>query len=137
MKRRSLRSTGGSAARSGMPATSLRKPASANSFTRSMPLRPWRSAATTSSMVLPMQETMPRPVTTTRLDMLRYYVVQSTNKREDSIAELRRALILRALILIDDGLICAAALAADAVPIVNHDNVPVVTGTGKPASVQA
>ena len=66
-----------------MPATSLRRPASANSATRVMPLAPRRRAVATSSSVLPMQETMPRPVITTRLDMLRYYHVQTINPREE------------------------------------------------------
>jgi len=42
-----------------------------------------------------------------------------------------------ALILIASGFISFVALAADAVPIVNYENLPVLTGTGNAASVQA
>jgi hypothetical protein len=79
-----------------------------------------------------MQETMPRPVITTRLDMLRYYVVQTTNQREEPMAQLRSALILFAALLVSQ-----AAAGRDLAPVVDHNNVPVVTGSGKPASAQA
>src|SRR5262249_20263223 len=129
MKRRSFRSTGGSAARRGMPAISLRRPAWANSSTRPTPLLPCRSAAATSSMPLPMQETMPRPVITTRLDMLRYYVAQTNQPKGEPMK--------RILFVLATSLIACGALARDLAPVVDYDNVAVVTGSGKPASAQA
>src|SRR5947208_3916599 len=96
-----------------------------------MPLRPCRRAVATSSSVLPMQETMPRPVITTRLDMLRYYLVQTINQREDQMAQLRSAIVLIAGVLGSN-----AVVARDLPPLVDQ-NVAVVTGSCKPASPAA
>ncbi len=43
----------------------------------------------------------------------------------------------RIVLLLAATLIAFAALARDLAPVVNHENVPVVTGSGKPASMQA
>src|SRR5690606_19850790 len=66
MKRRSLRSICASRSIRGTPETWLRRPRSANAWSKAMPLRPSCSAAETVARSLPMHETMPAPVTTTR-----------------------------------------------------------------------
>src|SRR5690606_13445282 len=79
MKRRSLRSMAASRSISGRPATWLRKPSSAYSGMKEMPERPPRRESSTCPASVPMHETMPIPVTTTRrvpfmsLDRLRVF----------------------------------------------------------------
>ena len=63
MARRSTASLGSSV---GAPCTWQRKPSSAYLSARTMPDLASRSDATTSCVLLPMDETMPIPVTTTR-----------------------------------------------------------------------
>jgi len=63
--------------------------------------------------------------------MLRYYLVQTINQREDQMAQLRSAIVLIAGVLVSN-----AAVARDLAPLVDQ-NVPVVTGSGKPASPEA
>ncbi len=50
----------------GLPCTWLRKPCSAYSGAKTMPERPSLSDAMTSPASLPIEETMPMPVITTR-----------------------------------------------------------------------
>ena len=64
MARRSTASLGSSV---GAPWTWQRKPSSAYLSARTMPDLASRSEASTSCVLLPMDETMPIPVTTTRL----------------------------------------------------------------------
>src|SRR5690554_2476404 len=71
MKRLSLRSISVVRSMSGAPATWLRRPSSAYSGTKRMPGRSSRSEAVTPARSLPMHETIPRPVTTTRRSRLR------------------------------------------------------------------
>src|SRR4029077_10658291 len=66
MKRRSRRSTSSSTLILRVPATWLRKPRSRYCGTNSMPDLPSRSERVTSAALLPIDETTPRPVTTTR-----------------------------------------------------------------------
>src|SRR5258708_6404271 len=66
MKRRSRRSTSSSTFILSVPATWLRKPSSRYWGTNSMPDLPSRSDRVTSTALLPIDETTPRPVTTTR-----------------------------------------------------------------------
>src|SRR3954469_9517090 len=66
MKRRSRRSTISSTFIFSVPATWLRKPSSLYCGTNSMPDLPSRNDFVTSAALLPIGETMPRPVTTTR-----------------------------------------------------------------------
>src|SRR5450631_2109903 len=66
MKRRSRRSTSASTLILRVPATWLRKPSSLYCGTNSMPDLPSRSERVTSAALLPIEETTPRPVTTTR-----------------------------------------------------------------------
>src|SRR6476659_7966606 len=67
MKRLSLRSICASRSMSGTPATWLRRPSSAYSGMNRIPARRSRSDAVTVAMSLPRHETMPMPVTTTRV----------------------------------------------------------------------
>src|SRR3990172_1630709 len=66
MKRSSLRSINSSRFTRTGPCTCERNPSVWYSGENSMPLRPERSEASTSSLLVPMLETMPIPVTTTR-----------------------------------------------------------------------
>src|SRR5258708_16269937 len=66
MKRRSRRSPSSSTFILSVPATWLRKPRSRYWGTNSMPDLPSRSDRVTSAALLPIEETTPRPVTTTR-----------------------------------------------------------------------
>src|SRR5690606_14650235 len=66
MKRLSLRSISAPRSIPGAPATWLRRPSSAYSGMKRMPGRSSRSEALTLARSLPMHETIPRPVTTTR-----------------------------------------------------------------------
>src|SRR5438552_17283711 len=66
MKRRSRRSTSSSTFIFRVPATWLRKPSSLYCGTNSMPDLPLRRDCVTSPALLPIEETTPRPVTTTR-----------------------------------------------------------------------
>src|SRR5690348_18189089 len=66
MKRRSRRSTSSSTFILRVPATWLRKPSSLYCGTNSMPDLPSFSDCVTSTALLPIEETTPRPVTTTR-----------------------------------------------------------------------
>src|SRR5215475_7568860 len=66
MKRRSLRSTSSSTFILSVPATWLRKPSSLYCGTNSMPDLPSFNDFVTSAALLPIEETTPRPVTTTR-----------------------------------------------------------------------
>src|SRR5262249_38414929 len=66
MKRRKRRSTSSSTFILSVPATWLRKPSSLYCGTNSMPDLPARSDCATSAALLPIDETTPRPVTTTR-----------------------------------------------------------------------
>src|SRR5262249_26830664 len=66
MKRRSRRSTSSSTFILSVPATWLRKPSSLYCGTNSMPDLPSFSDWVTSAALLPSEETMPSPVTTTR-----------------------------------------------------------------------
>ena len=66
MKRRRRRSTISSTFIFSVPATWLRKPSSLYCGTNSMPDLPSRSDFVTSAALLPIEETTPRPVTTTR-----------------------------------------------------------------------
>gem|GEM_PF-5927834 len=75
MKRSCLRSMCASRSICGTPATWLRKPISANSGMARMPERPARSAAVTLALSLPMQETMPVPVMTTRCLLLMRFLL--------------------------------------------------------------
>jgi hypothetical protein len=43
----------------------------------------------------------------------------------------------RIILLLAATLVASPAIARDSAPIVNYDNVPVATGSGKPASAQA
>src|SRR4029077_13148133 len=67
MKRRRRRSTSSSTFILSVPATWLRKPRSLYCGTNSMPDLPSFSDLVTSPALLPSEETMPKPVTTTRL----------------------------------------------------------------------
>src|SRR6218665_15307 len=75
MKRGCLRSIGASRSIGGTPATWLRMPNSLNWGMARMPERPARSDCVTVAMSLPMHETMPVPVITTRF-MLRLLVLR-------------------------------------------------------------
>src|SRR4029453_15532748 len=66
MKRRSRRSTISSTFILSVPATWLRKPNSLYCGTNSMPRLPSRNDFVTSTALLPIEETAPRPVATTR-----------------------------------------------------------------------
>src|SRR4029453_1328660 len=66
MKRRRRRSTISSTFIFSVPATWLRKPSSLYCGTNSMPDLPSRNDLVTSATLLPIEETTPRPVTTTR-----------------------------------------------------------------------
>src|SRR5262245_26263232 len=66
MKRRSRRSTSSSTFILSVPATWLRKPSSLYCGTNSIPDLPSRNDCVTSAALLPIDETTPRPVTTTR-----------------------------------------------------------------------
>src|SRR3989304_8238425 len=66
MKRSSLRSISSSRLTRIGPCTCERKPSAWYSGANSMPLRPERSEASTSPLLVPMLETIPIPVTTTR-----------------------------------------------------------------------
>src|SRR5882757_5484641 len=66
MKRRSRRSTSSSTLIFSVPATWLRKPISLYCGTNSMPDLPSFRDCVTSAALLPIEETTPRPVTTTR-----------------------------------------------------------------------
>src|SRR5580693_6032812 len=66
MKRRRRRSTSSSTFILIVPATWLRKPRSRYWGTNSMPDLPSRSDCVTSAALLPIEETTPKPVTTTR-----------------------------------------------------------------------
>src|SRR5258708_13310708 len=66
MKRRRRRSTSSSTFILSVPATWLRKPRSRYWGTNSMPDLPSRNDRVTSAALLPIEETTPRPVTTTR-----------------------------------------------------------------------
>src|SRR5471032_909246 len=66
MKRRRRRSTSSSTLSLSVPAIWLRKPSSLYSGTASMPDLPCFSDCVTSATLLPIEETTPRPVTTTR-----------------------------------------------------------------------
>src|SRR5689334_19503082 len=66
MKRRSLRSINGWKSMSTAPATWLRMPRASYSGRNTMPLLPVCSEVRTVGRSVPMQETMPIPVTTTR-----------------------------------------------------------------------
>src|ERR1035437_2347453 len=66
MKRSSLRSISSSRFTRIGPCTCERKPSAWYSSENSMPLRPSRSEASTSALLVPMLETIPIPVTTTR-----------------------------------------------------------------------
>src|SRR5882757_8241674 len=66
MKRRRRRSTSSSTFILRVPATWLRKPSSLYCGTNSMPDLPSRKEFVTSAALLPIEETTPRPVTTTR-----------------------------------------------------------------------
>src|SRR5471032_62694 len=67
IKRRALRGTCASQSRCGCPCTWQRKPSSAYFSARTMPDFASRSDASTSWQLFPIEETMPMPVTTTRL----------------------------------------------------------------------
>src|SRR6476659_8163529 len=67
MKRLSLRSICASRSMSGTPATWLRMPSSAYSGMKEMPGFSARNDSVTLALSLPRHETMPMPVTTTRL----------------------------------------------------------------------
>src|SRR4051812_33676043 len=67
MNRRGLRGTCASQSRCGSPCTWQRKPSSAYFSARTIPDLASRSDASTSWQLFPMEETMPMPVTTTRL----------------------------------------------------------------------
>src|SRR5690606_8747751 len=67
MKRLSLRSIAASRSMSRAPCTCDLKPSEAYSSLATIPERPTRRASSTSCLLLPMLETMPSPVTTTRL----------------------------------------------------------------------
>src|SRR5512137_280921 len=66
MKRRSRRSTSSSTFILSVPATWLRKPSSLYCGMNSMPDLPSFSDCVTSVALLPIEDTTPRPVTTTR-----------------------------------------------------------------------
>src|SRR5262245_30517616 len=66
MKRRRRRSTASSTLSLRVPAIWLRKPSSLYCGTNSMPDFPSRSERVTSAALLPIDDTIPRPVTTTR-----------------------------------------------------------------------
>src|SRR6185436_5306125 len=66
MKRIRRRSTSSSGLSLSVPATWLRKPSSLYCGTNSMPEVPSLSDLVTSAALFPIEETMPRPVTTTR-----------------------------------------------------------------------
>src|SRR5476649_1040611 len=66
MKRRRRRSTSSSTLSLSVHATWLRKPSSLYCGTASMPDLPCFSDCVTSAALLPIEETTPRPVTTTR-----------------------------------------------------------------------
>jgi hypothetical protein len=66
MKRRTLRSIMPSQSSFGAPCTWQRKPSSAYLSALTMPDFASRKAASTSWALLPMEDTMPMPVTTTR-----------------------------------------------------------------------
>src|SRR5262249_6746992 len=66
MKRRALRGTMPSHSMCGSPCTWQRKPSSAYLAARTIPDLASLSEATTSCVLLPMEETTPIPVTTTR-----------------------------------------------------------------------
>src|SRR4030095_12519509 len=66
MKRIRRRSTSSSGLSFSVPATWLRKPSSLYCGTNSMPDLPAFSDSVTSAALLPIDETTPRPVTTTR-----------------------------------------------------------------------
>src|SRR5260370_28067118 len=66
MKRRRRRSTSSSTFILSVPATWLRKPRSRYWGTNSMPDLPSRNDRVTSAALLPIEETTPKPVTTTR-----------------------------------------------------------------------
>src|SRR5262247_1048814 len=66
MKRRRRRSTISSTFILSVPATWLRKPSSLYCGTNSMPDLPSRNDLVTSAALLPIEDTTPRPVTTTR-----------------------------------------------------------------------
>src|ERR1700704_5719794 len=66
MKRRRRRSTISSTFILSVPATWLRKPRSRYCGTNSMPDLPSLSECVTSAALFPIDETMPKPVTTTR-----------------------------------------------------------------------
>src|SRR5476649_1246400 len=66
MKRRRRRSTSSSTLSLGVPAIWLRKPSSLYCGTASMPDLPCFSDCVTSAALLPIEETIPKPVTTTR-----------------------------------------------------------------------
>src|SRR5580704_13021860 len=71
MKRIRRRSTSSSTLSFSVPATWLRKPSSRYCGTNSMPDFPAFRDAVTSAALLPIEETIPRPVTTTRFMELR------------------------------------------------------------------
>src|SRR6185503_17947167 len=71
MKRIRRRSTNSSGLSFSVPATWLRKPISLYCGTNSMPDLPSFSDFVTSAALLPIEETTPRPVTTTRFMRLR------------------------------------------------------------------
>src|SRR6185369_6994661 len=66
MKRIRRRSTSSSGLSLSVPATWLRKPSSLYCGTNSMPDLPSRNDFVTSAALLPIEDTTPRPVTTTR-----------------------------------------------------------------------
>src|SRR5712671_4153554 len=66
MKRRRRRSTSSSTFILSVPATWLRKPSSLYCGTNSMPDLPSFSDLVTSTALLPIEDTIPKPVTTTR-----------------------------------------------------------------------
>ena len=70
-KRMARRSTDSPGSSVGAPCTWQRKPSSAYLSARTMPGFASRNEASTSCVLLPMDETMPIPVTTTRLILLR------------------------------------------------------------------
>src|SRR5687767_12014257 len=77
MKRRMRRSTWSAGSSFTVPWTWQRKPSSLYSGAATMPERPSRRLAVTSSWLLPMLDTMPSPVTTTR----RMVVLRGSSER--------------------------------------------------------
>ena len=71
-KRAARRSTRSVVSMFGEPQTWHLKPWSAKSWLKLMPERASRSDAVTSSALFPMEDTIPRPVTTTRLIFLTF-----------------------------------------------------------------